>query len=65
MLTCLIVLSLLLAPGSKYININPKTTDEELHAFLSQIGCDIALIPQLRQEAEQFRNDFLARADWQ
>lgn len=38
---------------------------EELHAFLSQVGCDIALIPQLRQEAEQFRNDFLARTDWQ
>lgn len=28
-------------------------------------GCDLSTLPQLREEAEQFRHAFLARTDWQ
>jgi hypothetical protein len=51
--------------ADKSIILNSKTTEENLHDFLNRIGCDLSLLPQLREEAEQFRNDFLARTDWQ
>lgn len=45
--------------------LQPKTTEQDLKAFLTTIGCDLALIPQLQQEAEQFRQTFLQQVGWQ
>lgn len=47
------------------IILQSKTTEQELHVFLQAIGCDPAMVPQLRQEAEQFRQRFLEQLGWQ
>jgi hypothetical protein len=47
------------------INLNARTTEPVLQTFLADLGCDLSLLPQLRQEAEQFRRAFLAQTDWQ
>jgi len=51
--------------ADKSIMINTRTTEQVLHTFLTEIGCDLATLPQLREEAEQFRLAFLAHTDWQ
>ena len=40
---------------------NSRSTEPDLLAFLTKIGCDTNEVPQLRKEAEQFRQDFLKR----
>jgi hypothetical protein len=46
--------------SSKSINMNSKATEQELLDFLSSIGADPAIVPQLRDEAKQFRQSFLS-----
>ncbi|HLI69106.1 MAG TPA: hypothetical protein VKV19_05045 [Ktedonobacteraceae bacterium] len=47
------------------IILQSKTTEQDLHQFLQAVGCDPASVPLLRQEAEQFRQRFLAQLGWQ
>ncbi len=43
----------------KAINFSSRSSEEDLKGFLQEIGCDPALLPQLRQQAENFRHDFI------
>ncbi len=38
---------------------NSRSTEQNLLNFLTQIGCDVGELPQLRKEAEAFRFEFL------
>ncbi len=40
---------------------NSRSTEKDLLNFLIQIGCDVAELPQLRKEAEKFRQEFLSK----
>lgn len=51
--------------AERVILLQPRTSEQELHSFLKTIGCDPAMVPQLHQEAELFRQDFLKQLGWQ
>lgn len=40
---------------------NSRSTEQNLLNFLTQIGCGVEELPQLRKEAEQFRLEFLSK----
>jgi len=40
---------------------NSRSTEHDLLNFLTRIGCDVAELPQLRKEAETFRQEFLSK----
>jgi hypothetical protein len=40
---------------------NSRSTEQDLLDFLTQIGCDVRELPELRKEAEQFRLEFLGK----
>jgi len=45
--------------ASPAISFNARSTDKQLLDFLAGIGCNLGEIPQLRQEAKDFRRKFL------
>ncbi len=45
--------------------IDARTTQKELLHFMSDLGADASIVPQLHLEAEAFRRSFLADLDWQ
>lgn len=47
------------------IVLQAKTTEQELMDFLKQLGCDPAIVPALREEAQAFREAFFAQLGWQ
>jgi hypothetical protein len=44
--------------------LQAKTTEQELANFLQKLGCDSAIMPHLRQEAQAFREDFFSQLGW-
>lgn len=51
--------------AERAILLQPKTSEQDLHSFLKIIGCDPAVVPQLHQEAEAFRHNFLKQLGWE
>lgn len=45
-------------------SLQTKTTEQELSDFLRKLGCDPAHIPQLRAEAQAFRQEFFTQLGW-
>ena len=41
-----------------FTSFHPRSLPQDLVDFLQKIGCDVNTIPQLRKDAEQFRQNF-------